>query len=165
MFGSDTAFKQQRLPACRPIFTPLAVRSRLAVLEARRSSEFAPSPPARLGGPHFPLCGRAFRHNRPDGSHRFGRGGSGCDLCPPPPPSVKYGAFAVLTFTATPAQITEVDVEYDGGAHNHACQIFSSGAGTQCSVSMTAPKAMQAPVYVYYQVCTWADPNSACSQR
>jgi len=94
---ADTAFKQQRLPACRPIFTPLAVALTFLFV-----------------GVPFVIIGR-------------------------------------MVLSASGA-ITEVDVEYDGGAHNHACQIFSSGAGTQCSVSMTAPKAMQAPVYVYYQI-------------
>jgi hypothetical protein len=43
--------------------------------------------------------------------------------------------------------------QYDGdGAANDKCKIYSSGAGSTCTVEFTAPNDMAAPVYVYYQL-------------
>lgn len=49
-------------------------------------------------------------------------------------------------------QITEISEQYDGDGASGACKIYSSGAGTTCTVSFTAPNDMAAPVYIYYQL-------------
>jgi len=94
---ADTAFKQQRLPACRPIFTPAAV------------------------GAVFLLVGVPF-------------------------------IIMGMALKSASGAITELAVQYDGDGASGSCQIYSSGAGTTCEVSFTAPEAMAAPVYVYYQL-------------
>lgn len=94
---ADTAFKQQRLPAVRPIFTPAAV------------------------GAVFLLVGVPF-------------------------------IIMGMALKSASGAITELEVQYDGTGSSGSCQIYSSGAGTTCEVSFTAPEAMAAPVYVYYQL-------------
>jgi hypothetical protein len=138
----DTAFKQQRLSAVRPIFTPLAV----SVLEIAPLFNFVDWWP-------YTLLIRSVWHSWLWGSLssslvewfqlRLNRSVVG----------VVFVCQQWIHVTPLPQQIKEMSLQYDGdGADVSGCAIDQASAATTCTVSFTAESDMDAPVYVYYQL-------------